>query len=73
MPIPDELKRYQVIRFKEVIAQTPFSTRGKLYTEIRNGRFPRPLKIGKRAIGWLAEEVNEWVQSRIDESNDRRS
>ncbi len=84
MPIPDELKPLQILRFKEVLAQTPFANRGKLNTEIRNGRFPRPIKLGRRAIGWLAEEVQDWVQSSSDqlravetliseEQNERRS
>lgn len=73
MPISDELKPYQIIRFKEVLAQTPFANRGKLNTEIRNGRFPRPLKISRRAIGWLAEEVQDWVNSRSEEQNDGHS
>ena len=73
MPIPDELKPLQILRFKEVLAQTPFANRGKLNTEIRNGRFPRPLKIGRRAIGWLAEEVQDWVNSRSEEQNERHS
>ena len=67
MPISDELKPYQIIRFKEVLARTPFANRGKLNTEIRNGRFPRPIKLGRRAIGWLAEEVQDWVQSSSDQ------
>ncbi len=73
MPIPDELKPLQILRFKEVLAQTPFANRGKLNTEIRNGRFPRPIKLGRRAIGWLAEEVQDWVNSRSEEQNDRHS
>jgi len=73
MPIPDELKPLQILRFKEVLAQTPFANRGKLNTEIRNGRFPRPIKLGRRAIGWLAEEVQDWVNSRSEEQNERRS
>jgi prophage regulatory protein len=84
MPIPDELKPLQILRFKEVLAQTPFANRGKLNTEIRNGRFPRPIKLGRRAIGWLAEEVQDWVQNSSDqlravetliseEQNERRS
>jgi len=73
MPVPDELKPLQIIRFKEVLAQTPFANRSKLNTEIKNGRFPRPIKLSKRAIGWLAEEVNEWKQSRIDKPTDRSS
>jgi len=73
MPIPDELKPLQILRFKEVLARTPFANRGKLNTEIRNGRFPRPIKLGRRAIGWLAEEVQDWVNSRSEEQNDRHS
>lgn len=67
MQLSDDLQRYQILRFNEVLEQTPFATRGKLNTEIRNGRFPKPLKIGRRAIGWLAEEVQEWVQSSSDQ------
>jgi prophage regulatory protein len=67
MQLSDDLQRYQILRFKEVLAQTPFANRGKLNTEIRNGRFPRPIKLGRRAIGWLAEDVQHWVQSSSDQ------
>lgn len=32
-----------------------------LYPWIRNGEFPKPLKIGKRAVGWTEETINNWI------------
>jgi prophage regulatory protein len=34
---------------------------------IAEGTFPRSIKLGKRAVGWLASEVAQWQQQRIDE------
>ena len=34
-------------------------------------RFPRRIKIGDRAVGWIESEVQEWVQQRIDSSRGR--
>jgi len=28
------------------------------------GDFPAPIKIGKRAVGWLEAEVHAWLESR---------
>lgn len=36
---------------------------------IKAGKFPAPIKLtGARAVAWNAEEVEAWIQSRIDES-----
>jgi len=32
-----------------------------------------PLKIGVRAVGWIEEEVREWLTQRVDHSRGRRS
>jgi prophage regulatory protein len=31
-------------------------------------RFPNRIKIGVRAVGWLEEEVQEWLTQRIETS-----
>jgi len=31
------------------------------------GQFPKRVKLGVNRVGWLEEEVQEWLQSRIDE------
>ena len=30
--------------------------------------FPRPIKLGQRASGWLESEINQWIADRIAES-----
>jgi prophage regulatory protein len=27
--------------------------------------FPRPVKIGERAVAWVEDEIKEWVDERI--------
>ena len=31
------------------------------------GHFPKRVKLGVNRVGWLEEEVLDWLQSRIDE------
>jgi prophage regulatory protein len=38
--------------------------RSTLYLHIANGTFPRPIKIGKRRVGWRASDVNDWLSIR---------
>jgi len=35
---------------------------------LAEGRFPRPVALGGRAVGWIETEVDEWVRERIAES-----
>ncbi len=29
----------------------------KLWADVRSGHFPAPIKLGERAVGWLADEI----------------
>lgn len=29
--------------------------------------FPRPIKIGVSAVGWLEESINDWICSRMED------
>ncbi len=35
------------------------------------GRFPRPVSLGARAVGWIEAEVDEWMRERIAESRSK--
>ncbi|MEH3399601.1 AlpA family transcriptional regulator [Enterobacter cloacae] len=37
------------------------------YFLIKNGEFPKPIKLG-RSSRWLQSEVESWLQQRIDQS-----
>lgn len=31
------------------------------------GRFPKRVMLGPNRVGWLEEEIDRWIQDRIDE------
>lgn len=37
------------------------------YKLIKDGKFPKPIKLGRRSR-WLRSDVEEWMQQRIDQS-----
>ena len=66
----EHMERYmmvEILRIREVLRITGLG-RSSLYAKVARGDFPRPVKIGKRASGWLSSEVSDWLQSRIAES-----
>jgi prophage regulatory protein len=55
-----------VLRRKAVEAKTGHST-STIYERMAAGAFPRPIKLGARAVGWLEEEIDEYLAQRIAE------
>ena len=45
-------------------AQTGLS-RSKLYDMMAKGHFPKPIKLGERAVGWSEAEVGAWIEGRM--------
>ncbi|MCA8130875.1 MULTISPECIES: helix-turn-helix transcriptional regulator [Burkholderia cepacia complex] len=35
-----------------------------LYRWIREGKFPAPVQLGARSVGWRATDVQQWLESR---------
>jgi prophage regulatory protein len=52
-----------VLRRGEVERATGFKT-SSLYEEMKQGRFPKPIKIAARSVGWLSSEIAEWQKTR---------
>lgn len=55
-----------ILRINQVIQKTGLS-RSVIYEEIKNGRFPKQVKLAKRSSGWLESEINKWIKERIAE------
>ena len=55
------------LRLPEVLARTGLS-RSTVYVRLDQGRFPRPVSLGARAVGWIEAEVDEWIRERIEKS-----
>ena len=53
----------RLMRLEEVLSYTGLS-RSELYRQIQEGTFPRPVRVGKRAVRWRESEVEEWIAER---------
>jgi prophage regulatory protein len=51
----------RILRRPEVEARTGYPT-STLYTKMATGEFPRPIKIGARAVGWDERLVEEHLR-----------
>ncbi|AUA58889.1 dipicolinate synthase [Achromobacter spanius] len=55
------MSKTTLLRLPEVRKRT-LRSRTTIYTD---PTFPKPIKIGKRAVAWLESEVDEWIARRI--------
>ena len=56
-----------ILRLPNVKAITGLS-RSTIYLRMSEGAFPRQVNLGSRAVGWLASEIQQWVDERISSS-----
>ena len=42
-----------------------------IYAMMADGKFPRPIKIGRRAVGWIEEDVNNWLSNKITQQSEQ--
>jgi prophage regulatory protein len=42
--------------------------RSTIYEGMARGHFPKPIHLGPRSVGWLANEIEDWIAARIAES-----
>lgn len=59
----------QIIRRKQVEIQTGHS-RSTIYLRIQQGLWPRPVRLGPRAVGWPADEIAALNAARIAGQSD---
>ena len=59
----------EIIRRKALEARIGLSCSTN-YMMMSEGRFPRPIKIGRRAVGWRASDVEEWLKALTEVSYD---
>jgi len=59
-----EQGQVRFLRLPDVLARTGLS-RSTIYVRLEQGRFPKPVSLGARAVGWIESEVDEWIRERI--------
>ncbi len=55
-----------ILRLPTVKARTGLS-RSTIYLRISEGRFPKPVSLGGRAVGWVEAEITDWLNQQIEQ------
>ena len=65
-------KALQVLRLRDVKSRTGKSTSG-IYADMASGKFPRPIPLGERTVGWLESEIDSWIEACLRKREARAS
>ena len=57
-----------ILRLPTVKAITGLS-RSTIYLRMSEGSFPRQVNLGSRAVGWLASEIDHWIEEKLASRN----
>ncbi|NLZ16736.1 MAG: AlpA family phage regulatory protein [Desulfobulbaceae bacterium] len=57
-------KAPRLLRKPEVLERIGLSN-SSLYCFIKKGEFPRQVQLGKRAVAWREDEVEQWIAERL--------
>ena len=65
-----KVEKDQTVQFSEILRlpRVKFKTglgRSTIYNYIKAGLFPKPIKLGISAVGWLGNEIEEWITSQV--------
>ena len=52
-----------IVRLGGVLAATGLS-KSTVYAQIAAGVFPKPIRLGPRAVGWRRADIEDWIASR---------
>lgn len=57
---------HTILRRGAVEAKTGLR-RSAIYQGMAEGTFPRQLRLGAKAVGWLEHEIDAWIKDRISD------
>lgn len=60
----ERINQPSILRLKQVISRTGLS-RSTIYVLMSENSFPKQLKLGAHAVGWIESEIDEWINLRI--------
>ena len=58
-----------VLKLPQVIKVVSLS-RASIYNYVAQGKFPKPIPLGGRSVGWLDSDIEQWIEDRVKESQE---
>ena len=63
---------HSILRLSEVKSRIGLS-RSTIYLRISEGKFPKQISLGSRSVGWLEDEINNWLDQQVKLSRKENS
>jgi len=60
------LKKSKVLKINEVVELTTLP-RSTVYFLIKKGKFPKPIRLSDRRVGWLYVDIVNWLNKKKSE------
>lgn len=57
--------KYRILKLPDVMEKVGFG-RSTIYRKASEGTFPKPIKLGERSVGWIEDEIDEWLDKQIE-------
>jgi len=61
--VPAAATQQRILRCRQVLSRTGLS-RSSLYALIGRGEFPSAVRLSQRSVGWLEQDVAQWIEAR---------
>ncbi len=58
---------HTILRLPAVKERTGLS-RSTIYLRMTHNEFPKPISLGGRSVGWLEQDIDEWIVTKIEGS-----
>jgi prophage regulatory protein len=62
---PSAQSPQRLLRLEEVIFRVGLK-KSAIYQAVREGKFPAPIKLSRRAVCWNSHSIDAWVIARIE-------
>ncbi|MDG1904758.1 MAG: AlpA family phage regulatory protein [Arenicella sp.] len=59
--------KQKILRLKAVRDATGYS-RSSIYLGMKNETFPKSIQLGTRMVGWSSEDIEDWIEQKLNEA-----
>ncbi|WP_186188802.1 helix-turn-helix transcriptional regulator [Burkholderia gladioli] len=54
---------------RKAVEQITGLSKSSIYAGIQNGTFPMPIRLTANSVGWIAQEIQNWLQGKMEHRN----
>jgi prophage regulatory protein len=60
-----KLNDINLYRITQLVKKLVIS-KSTIWLWVKEGSFPKPIRLGKKSVAWLASDIENWIQERVD-------